>query len=100
MAETKLDTTTTKPATTAPGDAPADTTDATQIAQSAPVAPGKEAQAVGTVNAVVPVPAAKPSAAKKPKERTEKYTSVRPDGTEVKITRNIETGATSVDDES
>ncbi len=95
--KTKLDDDTTKPATVQPGDAPADTTDPAEIAQSTPPQPGDDAKAAGTVNAVTP--AAKPkTTARKGKERTEKYTAVRPDGSEVKITRNIETGETSVDE--
>lgn len=99
MAETKtkLDEDTTKPATVQPGDAPADTTDPTEIAQSAPPQPGDAAKAAGTVNAVTPAPKPK-TAASKGKTRTEKYTAVRPDGSEVKVTRNIETGETSLDE--
>jgi hypothetical protein len=96
-ASTTLDSDITKPSVTAPGDGPADTTDPTEFATSVTPQPGEEAVAAGTVNAVKPVP--KKAAAKtSTKARTEKYTAVRPDGSEVKITRNIETGATSVDE--
>lgn len=61
--KTKLDDDTTKPATVQPGDAPADTTDPNEVAQSAPVNPGDEAQAQGTVNAVKPAAAPKASSA-------------------------------------
>lgn len=93
---TTLDDDTTKPSTTAPGDGPADTTDPDERAQSVSPRPGKEALAAGTVNAVVPVPApAKPRAGKS-KARIERYTALRPDGTEVTIERNIDTGETSL----
>lgn len=95
--ETRLDEKLDAPSTTAPGDGPADTTDPDERASSA--TPDKGAAAVaghGTVNAVVPVSkraAAKRSAAK---DRTETYTARRPDGSEVTVERNIETGESSV----
>lgn len=93
--KTTLDTDVTKPSVTAPGDGPADTTDPTEIAVSVAPHPGAEAVKVGTVNAVVPVekPAEKRDGSK---DRTEKYTAVKPDGTKVTVTRNIDTGETSV----
>jgi len=92
---TTLDSDVTKPSVTAPGDGPADTTDPTEVAVSVTPAPGDEALAVGTVNAVKPVekPAEKRDSSN---DRTEKYTATRPDGSSVTVTRNIETGATSV----
>ncbi|MGV4890408.1 hypothetical protein ACSR0Z_28090 [Streptomyces viridosporus] len=94
--ETRLDEDVDKPSTTAPGDGPADTTDVEERATSA--TPDKAAAAKaghGTVNAVVPLP--KRAATKRQgKDRTETYTAVRPDGSEVTVERNIETGESSV----
>jgi hypothetical protein len=95
--KTTLDKDTTKPSTTAPGDGPADTTDPDESAQSAPPQPGDEARQVGTVNAVKPGPKRTSSGSERSgKDRTEKYTATRPDGTEVTVTRNIETGESEV----
>lgn len=94
---TTLDEDTTKPSTTAPGDGPADTTDPAETAHSVTPQPGPEALKEGTVNAVVPgerIEDAKPVDAKD--QRVEKYKAVRPDGTEVTVTHNIDTGETSV----
>jgi len=92
---TTLDSDVTKPSVTAPGDGPADTTDPTEQASSVPFAPSEEALKVGTVNAVVPGPKAEVSAPEG-EARTEEYTAIAPDGSEVKVTRNIETGESSV----
>lgn len=97
--ETRLDDHLNAPSTTAPGDGPADTTDPDERASSATPDKGAAAQAGhGTVNAVVPVP--KKTAAKRAtgKDRTETYTALRPDGVEVTVVRNIETGESSVKD--
>ncbi|MGW6008670.1 hypothetical protein [Streptomyces sp. NPDC055210] len=94
--ETRLNEDVDKPSTTAPGDGPADTTDPNERATSATPDKGAAAQAGhGTVNAVVPVPAKK-AAARKGKDRTETYTALKPDGTEVTVERNIETGESTV----
>lgn len=95
---TRLDSDVTKPSVTAPGDGPADTTDPTERASSVPPQPGAEALLVGTVNAVLPVPSAAPgrTSSSKSKARIETFTAVRPDGTEVTVTRNIETGESKV----
>jgi len=95
--ETKLDSSIEKPSTTAPGDGPADTTDPTETASSVTPRPDATALAVGTVNAVVPTtkPAAKAS---KAKARTERYKSTKPDGTEVTVERNIDTGESKIVD--
>lgn len=94
-ATTTLDSDVTKPAVTAPGDGPADTTDPNETAYSVTPAPGPEAVKAGTVNAVKPVP--KRAAAKSTrKPRMETYKATAPDGTEVTVTRNIETGESSV----
>lgn len=94
---TTLDDDVTRPSTTAPGDGPADTTDPTERATSVTPRPGPEALQAGTVNAVQPLPkAAAPKRSAKAKERTERYTGVRPDGTEVTVERNIDTGETKL----
>lgn len=96
---TRLDEDTTKPSTTAPGDGPADTTDPAETAHSVTPQPGPEAIKVGTVNAVVPGEPATPAPTTTVDEkdhRIEKYKAVRPDGTEVTVTHNIDTGETSV----
>ena len=97
--ETKLDKDTTKPSTTAPGDGPADTTDPNERASSVTPRPGEEALKVGTVNAVQPIPeGVTPGAATPDKkdQRVEKYKATKPDGTEVTVTLNLDTGETSV----
>lgn len=96
--ETRLDTHLDAPSTTAPGDGPADTTDPDERASSATPDKGAAAAAGhGTVNAVVPVP--KKAAAKHTgKDRMETYTAVRPDGSEVTVERNVDTGESTVKD--
>lgn len=89
--KTTLDTDVTKPSTTAPGDGPADTTDPTERATSVTPQPGDEAFAVGTVNAVVPLPKEEAPAASG-KARTERFEAVKPDGSTVTVERNLETG--------
>lgn len=94
--ETRLDDHLDAPSTTAPGDGPADTTDPDERASSATPDKGAAAKAGhGTVNAVVPVPGKK-AAARSGKDRMEKYTATRPDGTEVTVQRNVETGESSL----
>ncbi|MEU0220042.1 hypothetical protein ABZ281_35430 [Streptomyces sp. NPDC006265] len=94
--ETRLDEHLDAPSTTAPGDGPADTTDPGERASSATPDKGAAARAGhGTVNAVVPLPKRK-AAARQGRERTETYTALRPDGSEVTVERNIETGESSV----
>lgn len=94
--ETRLDDRLDAPSTTAPGDGPADTTDPEERASSASPDKGAAARAgYGTVNAVVPLPKrAKKAAESKP--RMETYSATRPDGTDVTVERNIETGESSV----
>ena len=95
--ETKLDKDNTKPSTTAPGDGPADTTDPSERASSVTPQPGPEAIKVGTVNAVQPVPSEpQEPAVKKKDQRVEKYKAITPDGSEVMVTHNLDTGETSV----
>lgn len=97
MAENKttLDKDTTKPSTTQPGDGPTDTTDPTERASSSPPKPGPEAHKVGTVNAVVPVETDE-APSRSGKDRVETYKAVKPDGTEVTVTHNIDTGESKV----
>ena len=96
--KTTLDSDVTKPSVTAPGDGPADTTDPTERAST--VGGDKKAAAAAghlTVNAVVPVESAPSSSAPAEKDqRIEKYKAVKPDGTEVTVTHNIDTGETKV----
>jgi len=88
---TTLDSDTTKPSVTAPGDGPADTTDPTERASTVTPNPGAEALKVGTVNAVKPLPKVE-APAPSGEARTEEYDVVAPDGETVRVVRNIETG--------
>lgn len=94
--KTRLDSDNTKPSTTAPGDGPADTTDPTERASSVTPMPGEEALAVGTVNAVQPLPAKAEQERDSKNDRTETYKANRPDGSEVTVKHNLDTGETSV----
>lgn len=94
--ETKLDKDTTKPSTTAPGDGPADTTDPSERASSVTPQPGPEALKVGTVNAVQPIPVEETPKRDSKSDRIETYNALKPDGTEVTVKHNIDTGETSV----
>ncbi len=93
---TTLDSDTTKPSVTAPGDGPADTTDPREVAVSTPVNPGPEAIAAGTVNPVQKVEAPAEQERDTSNDRIDKYDVKRPDGKTVTVTHNLETGATSV----
>jgi len=93
---TTLDSDVTKPSVTEPGDGPADTTDPNERASSVTPNPGPEALLVGTVNAVKPLPKRAAVKRDEKKDRIETYTAVRPDGTEITISRNLETGETTV----
>lgn len=93
---TTLDADTTKPSVTAPGDGPADTTDPTERASTVTPNPGPEALKVGTVNAVKPLPKVEDEPAREGKDRTEEYAAIRPDGSEVTVVRNIETGESRI----
>jgi hypothetical protein len=92
---TRLDSDVTKPSVTQPGDGPADTTDPSEQASTVTPRPGDEALRVGTVNAVLPVeqPAASATGGK---DRVENYEAVRPDGSKVTVTHNLETGESTV----
>lgn len=95
-ASTTLDTDVTKPSVTAPGDGPADTVDPTEVAHSVTPAPGAEAIAVGTVNAVVPGPKVRAKAKTTAEHRFEEFDAMKPDGSTVRVRRNIDTGASEV----
>lgn len=83
-----------KPQSTSAGDAPADTYDAKQRVSSAKsdkaAAAAAGHQTVNAVKQVADVPNASPTGS-----RSETYTAFRPDGTEVSITHNYDTGETS-----
>ena len=90
------DETLTKPQSTTPGDAPADTYDASERVSSG--RPDKAAAAAAghqTVNAVVEVAGIPAPAAPAGGGRTETYTAYKADGTTVSVTHNIDTGATA-----
>jgi hypothetical protein len=96
--KTRLDSDTTKPATNAPGDAPADTTDPREVAHTVTPDPGPEAIAAGTVNAQKPGdPIAETPATTVPKrqQRIEEYDVLGPDNKPVRVRHNIDTGETS-----
>ncbi len=96
---TKLDKATDRPSTVAPGDAPADTTDPNERASS--VNPNTAAAAAAgfqTVNAAVPLPRRNAPRQAEGEPRTEVYEGERPDGTRVRVTRNIDTGETNVEE--
>lgn len=94
--QTRLDKDTTTPSTTAPGDGPADTTDPSERASSVTPQPSEEALKVGTVNAVQPIPQDATPERDSKNDRVETYKATKPDGTEVTVTHNIDTGETSV----
>ncbi len=93
--KTTLDSDITKPSVTAPGDGPADTTDPTERASTVTPNPGPEALKVGTVNAVTPLPKNE-APAREGKDRIEEYKATRPDGSEVTVVHNLETGESTV----
>jgi hypothetical protein len=89
------------PSTVAPGDAPYDTTDPTERAST--VGGDKRAAALGghlTVNAAVPLPKLEgdTDGGAEAEHRIERYPARRPDGTEVTVTHNLDTGETKVSD--
>lgn len=92
------DTTQAVPQTTSAGDAPADTYDAHERVSSAQTDKAAAAAAGHqVVNAVEPVGTAVfPSEATVTNVRTETYTQVKPDGTQVTVTHELETGETTV----
>ena len=91
------DTTQSAPQTTAPGDAPADTYDTNERVSSAPTDKAAAAAAGHkTVNAVEPVGTATwRTPANEGGTRSETYTATQPDGTEVTVTHNYDTGVTT-----
>lgn len=108
--ETRLDEHIDAPATTAPGDAPADTTDPTERAST--VGGDKAAAARAghlTVNAAVPIDTEKQLAGVAISKamadegdgdsngnRIEEYPATRPDGTQVRVRHNLDTGETEL----
>lgn len=93
---TRLSNDVTKPQPTAAGDAPADTYDPKERASSA--RPDKAAAAAAghlTVNAVVPVDPI-PTPAPPVGGRTETYTAYNAQGEAVEVTRNVESGSSTV----
>ena len=108
--ETRLDEHIDAPSTTAPGDGPADTTDPTERAST--VEPDKAAAARAghlTVNAVVPIDTEKQLAGvaiskamadegdgESNGNRIEEYPATRPDGTQVRVRHNLDTGETEI----
>ena len=107
-AKTTLDDDVSMPGKVAPGDAPFDTTDPTEIATSVRGDKASAARAgFGVVNAVLPLGAipghARPEDVAKfngtdggGENRTETYQAVGPDGKLVTVKHNIDTGETSV----
>lgn len=97
--ETKLEDVDGTPATTAPGDAPFDTTDPNEHGSTitAPV-PDEAALKEGTVNAIQPTgdrPAGTPLPAKG-EQRIEKYEATKPNGDVVTVEHNLDTGETKL----
>ncbi len=86
----------TEPATTVAGDAPADTTDPAELVSTRLPQPSEKATVVGTVNAAVKYGEVGDAAGQSGEPRMERYQATRPDGTEVTVERNIETGESKV----
>lgn len=84
---TRLDTDVHAPATTAPGDAPADTTDPNERASTiAPQLPSDEALAAGTILGAIPLPAVTVAQTGDGEAvRIEEYDEVTPTGEAVRI---------------
>lgn len=102
--KTTLDSDTSRPQETAPGDAPHDTTDPTERAMSAPTDKRSAAEAgYGVVNAVTPLPdphagviTAAAADAEGSEARVEEYQVVAPGGKTVTVTHNLDTGESNV----
>ena len=96
--KTRLDSHVDAPSTTAPGDGPADTTDPNELASTVDH-PDKAAAAKaghGTVNAVVKIGDLSEQERDGKNDRIETYKATAPDGSEVTVKHNLETGETSV----
>ena len=95
--KTRLDKDVSTPSTVAPGDAPHDTTDPNEVAHTVTPQPNLEAIAAGTVNGVLPGKPIEAAAGVPEKDqRIETYKATRPDGSEVTVKHNLDTGETSV----
>jgi hypothetical protein len=103
---TRTDDNVNKPSTTAPGEAPADTMDPNERVSTVPHQPDEEAIRVGTVNAVLVNPAL-PTAAEVARnrrgggdengqDRVETYPATRPNGEQVTVKHNVDTGETTL----
>jgi hypothetical protein len=77
---------------------PADTADPTERVSSTRRNPTAKELREGTVSAVTTRPRAEPAPRDGGNDRIETYTTRRPDGTEVTVTHNIDTGETIVED--
>lgn len=106
LGKTRTDDNVSKPSTTAPGEAPADTLDPNERVSTVPHSPDEEAIRTGTVNAVLVNPAL-PTAAQvaanlrgggdeNGNDRVETYPATKPNGDQVTVTHNIDTGETFV----
>ncbi len=85
----------TEPSTVLPGDAPADTVDPSELVSSRLPQPSVHASLVGTVNSAVKYgEVASPRQAQE--QRTERYAARKPDGSEVTVEHNIDTGESRV----
>jgi hypothetical protein len=100
--KTRTDDNVTRPSTTAPGEAPADTLDPNERVSTVPHQPGEEAIRVGTVNAVLVNPAL-PTAGEVARnrrgggdenggDRVETYRATLPNGEQVTVEHNLDTG--------
>lgn len=95
--ETRLDSDVHAPATNAPGDAPADTTDPTERASTIPPqAPSAEALRAGTILGAIPVPddvvptVVHGVTGADGEERVEEYDTVDPQGNPIRIRRFLD----------
>jgi hypothetical protein len=96
--ETRLDDNVTEPSTVAPGDAPADTTDPTEMASTVTPSPSAQAIAEGTVNGAIKVGTTSAPSVDESEHRFEEYDATKPDGEVVRVRRNIETGTSEIVD--
>jgi hypothetical protein len=106
VGKTRTDDNVNKPSTVYPGEAPYDTKDPNERVSTVPHAPDEEALRAGTVNAVLVNPAL-PQAHEVRRnlrgggdangnDRVETYQATRPNGEQVTVRHNLDTGETSV----